>query len=290
MRDFLYLTLYRLFSFIIKVLPTTLRKRLIHGLAWVVYSVSKKHQKRIEKNLELAFPNRYSTKEKRAIGKSAFANLIDTLFGIMQRHTIPKEEVLECVTFSGEEIIESYLKENKQFILITGHFGNWELLSQAISLRFNLPLAAVGRKLDSKAMDRLLRENRERFGIEMIDKRGAMKGCIKAINQNKIVGVLVDQSIRKNYSIDVEFFNQKTTHTPLVSILSRRFGLDIVPIFMSTEDFENYHLSILEPIKSLKTESQEKDLAILTQQQAAVMEKVIKGNPPLWFWMHNRWK
>ncbi|PTB86169.1 hypothetical protein C9925_02265 [cyanobacterium G8-9] len=86
------------------------------------------------------------------------------------------------------------------------------------------------------------------------------------------------------------FFAKKATHTPLASILSRKFGLDLIPAYISTEDYEEYTVKIYEPIKSLKTDNQEEDLAILTQLQADIMEDVIRSNPKQWFWMHRRWK
>ena len=262
----------------------------MRALAWFAYSVSRKHQKIISNNLDIAYQPPLDKAEKKSIGIAAFMNLIDTVFGIMRRDGMRKEEVLENVTFEGSEIIEHYQKEGKNFILLTGHYGNWELLSQSIAIKFNLNLVGVGRKLDSDLMDRVLKENRERFNVEMVYKKGAMKGCIKVINQGKVVGILTDQAIRKNQSIDVEFFGKRATHTPLASMLSRKFGLDMIPAYISTEDYKNYTVKIYEPIVSLKTENQEEDLAILTQLQSDVTEKVIRNNPKQWFWMHRRWK
>lgn len=119
----------------------------------------------------------------------------------------------------------------------------------------------MGRKLDSDLMDKILKENRERFNVEMVYKKGAMKGCIKAISQNKTVGILIDQAIKPHQSIEVNFFGQRATHTPLASILSRKFGIDLIPAFISTDDYLNYHVKIYEPIKSIKTQNQEEDLA-----------------------------
>ena len=124
----------------------------------------------------------------------------------------------------------------------------------------------------------------------MVYKKGALKDCIKVINQNKVVGILTDQSIRKNQSIEVSFFGNKATHTPLASILSRKFELDLIPAYISTENYTKYKVKIYNPIKYIKTDNQEEDLAILTQLQANVMEDVIMKNPKQWFWMHRRWK
>ena len=263
---------------------------LMHMLAKYAYTVSRKHQKIISQNLDIAYQPPLDKNEKKSMGIAAFMNLIDTVFGIMRRDNMKKEEVVSNVTFEGSKIIERYQQEGKNFILVTGHYGNWELLSQSIAIKFNLNLVGVGRKIDSDVMNEVLKNNRERFNVEMVYKKGAMKGCIKAINQGKVVGILTDQAIRKNQSIDVQFFNQTATHTALASVLSRKFELDMIPAYISTEDYRDYKVKIYEPIRYLKTENQEEDLAILTQLQADVTQKVIRSNPKQWFWMHRRWK
>ena len=260
------------------------------GISWLVYSISKKHQQIIHTNLDIAFNKTLTPKEKKSYGISAFTNLLDTTLGIIARDGMKKNKVIENVTFEGEEIVKHYQDAGKKIIFITGHQGNWELLSQSIAIKFDLTLVGVGRKLDSDLMDKVLKENRERFNVEMVYKKGAMKGCIKALSQNKAVGILVDQSIRKNQSIEVDFFEHPVTHTPLASILSRKFEIDLIPAFISTNDYVNYHVKIYEPIKSLKTDNQEEDLAKLTQAQANAMQVAIEAHPKEWFWMHKRWK
>lgn len=288
--DTLYLGLYKLFGFLLWILPAGVIRVLMKGLAWFAYMVSAKHRKIIQSNLDLAYQPPVGDKEKKEIGIHAFMNLIDTVFGIIRRDGMRTDDVLENVSFAGGEIIEKYQKEGKNFILVTGHYGNWELLSQSIAIKFNLTLVGVGRKLDSDLMDKVLKENRERFNVEMVYKQGAIKGCIKSINEGKVIGILTDQGIRKSQSIEVDFFGRRASHTPLASILSRKFDLDLVPAYISTEDYIHYKVKIYEPIKALKTEKQEEDLATLTQAQADIMEQVIKEDPKQWFWMHKRWK
>ena len=290
MLDYVYLGLYKFFGFILWILPDSFIRVLMRGLAWFAYTASTKHQKIISSNLDIAFQPFLDKNEKKRIGVSAFMNLIDTVFGIIRRDGMAKDEVIKNVTFEGSEIIQSYQDAGKNFILVTGHYGNWELLSQSIAIKFDLTLVGVGRKIDSDAMDKVLKVNRERFNVEMVYKKGAMKGCIKSINEGKVVGILTDQAIRKNQSIDVTFFGQEATHTPLASILSRKFELDLIPAYISTDNYKDYTVKIYDPIKYLKTENQEEDLAILTQLQADSMQKVIMQEPKQWFWMHKRWK
>ena len=290
MRDYLYLGLYKSFGALLSILPRKATIKLMRGLAWFAYAVSKKHQGIMNSNLDLAFEGKLSPEEKKRIGIAAFMNLIDTTFGIIKRDKMEKSEVIENVTFENDEIIKAYQKAGKQFIFVTGHYGNWELLSQSIAIHFDLTLVGVGRELDSKVMDDVLIKNRERFNVEMVYKKGAMKGCIRAISQKKTIGVLVDQHLPLAQSINVDFFKHKVTHTPLASILSRKFGLDLIPAYISTDDYENYIVKIYPPIKSLKTENQEEDLESMTKAQAKVLEEVIREKPNQWFWQHKRWK
>jgi len=277
--DYLYLGLYKTFGIILKLLPREAIIKLMKGISWFAYTVSKKHQRIIHTNLDIAFNNKLTKEEKKSYGLSAFMNLLDATLGIIARDGMQKSEVVESVTFEGEEIVQKYQNAGKKIIFVTGHQGNWELLSQSIAIKFNLTLVGVGRELDSKMMDKVLKENRERFNVEMVYKKGAMKGCIKALSQNKAIGILVDQAIRPNQSIEVDFFGQRATHTPLAAILSRKFGIDLIPAFISTEDYKSYHVKIYEPIETLKTENQEEDLAKLTQAQADAMQVSIEAHP-----------
>ena len=290
MLDYVYLGLYRSFAFLVKITPHFLLVKIMHGISWLAYHLSKRRRDIAYDNLEVAFPDSLNTDEKKEIVILAYMNLLDVTFGLMRREGMEKEEVLNNVSFEGTEIIEAYQKQDKQMIFVTGHQGNWELLAQALAIKFDIKPVGVGRKLDSALMDKVLTKNRERFNIDMVYKKGAMKGCIKALNKGKNIWLLTDQSIRKSQSIDVQFFGKKATHTPMASILSHKFDLDLIPVYIDTEDFKHYKVTVHEPIKSIKTDTKEQDLATLTQAQADIMEEVIKKHPKQWFWIHKRWK
>jgi KDO2-lipid IV(A) lauroyltransferase len=290
MVDYLYFGIYKFFGFLLWILPNAVIQKLIVAIAWLAYYISSKHRKIIQINLDIAFGDSLNNREKKEIGIHAFVNLLDTTLGIIRRDGIERDEVIKNISFEGMEIVKKQQDEGKKIIFVTGHQGNWELLSQAIAIKFDLTLVGVGRELDSKLMDRVLKENREQFNVEMVYKKGAMKGCIRALSKRKAVGILVDQSLKLSQSININFFDKPATHTPLASILSRKFGIDLIPAFISTDNYIDYHIKIYEPIKTIKTDNQEDDLAKLTQAQADIMEQVIRENPKQWFWMHKRWK
>lgn len=274
-----------------KVIPILWMNRFLKGLSTLIYRFDKKHHTIINANLNLAFDGTLTQKACDDIGKRTFYNLMQTIIGFMRRNGKPKEALLKNVTFTNEHILQEAIEGHEKIIFVTGHYSNWELLPPAITSKFGITLVGVGRKLDSQLMDSVLIKNREQFGVEMLYKRGAIKGSIKALKENKAIGLLLDQHLgARQGGIEVDFFHHKVMHSPSASILARNFGAKIIPAYISTEDYEHYEVTFYPPIASLKTENKEEDIQVMTQAQASIMEQVIKDKPDEWFWVHKRWK
>jgi len=291
MIDYLYLTLYKFFSFLSKIFPKPLMDSLLKSLSWIAYHTDKKHQRIIHTNLKLAFGENLTPLDYKRIGKRTYYNLLQTIIGFMKRYGKSKEELLKNVSFKNEHILQDAIDKNKKIIFVTGHYSNWELLPPAITAKFGITLVGVGRKLDSEVMDKVLLKNREQFSVEMIYRKGAMKNAIKALKQKKAVGLLMDQSLYEQQgAIKVNFFGKSVGHSPAASVLARMFNAKVIPAFISTDDYENYTVTFYEPLPYIKTDNKEEDIRRMTQAQAEITQQVIEAKPEEWFWVHKRWK
>jgi KDO2-lipid IV(A) lauroyltransferase len=291
MIDYIYLFLYKFFTFLAKILPKKAMDFLLKMLSKFAYKVDKKHNHIINANLKLAFGNNLSQKERDNIAERTFYNLLQTIIGFVKRDGKNQDEILKHITFKNEYFVKEALDNCKKIIFITGHYSNWELLSSVISIKFNINLVAVGRKLDSDLMDKILIKNREQFGVEMIYRKGGVKGIIKALKSGKAVGMLLDQHLgAKQGGIEVEFFNHKVLHSPSASIMARSFEAELIPSYISTDDYLNYTVTFYKPIPHIKTDNKRADIFNMTQAQAKIMEDVIRERPEEWFWVHKRWK
>ena len=289
MIDYFYLSIYKVFSLFIKTLPESWLDNGIQALARFAYFASAKRRRVIHANLEVCFPD-MQEKEKKSIGIHSYQNLLHGIAGFIKREGQSKEEILKNIHFENREILDDLLKQEKKVILVTAHFGTWEILPSAIALGFDIPLSTVGRELDSKLMQKYLKVGREQAGVELINKRGALKGMIKAMGKGRILGLLVDQSLSKSLSVDVDFFGKRVTHTPSVSILARKFDAQIVPIYITSDDFRHHTVTCYPPIMIDKNVDKEEDIKRLNQAQASILESVIKNHTSEWFWSHKRFK
>jgi KDO2-lipid IV(A) lauroyltransferase len=263
----------------------------LKGLSFLVYRLDKKHKHIINANLNLAFGDKLTQLQRDAIGKRTFYNLTQTIIGFMRRSGKSKEELLENVTFKNEHILQNAIDDHKKIIFVTGHYSNWELLPPAITSKFGITLVGIGRQLDSLLMDKVLIKNREQFGVEMLYRRGGIKGSIKALKEGKAIGLLLDQHLgARQGGIEVNFFNYKAMHSPAASVLARNFEADMIPAYISTDDYKHYVVTFYEPILFTKTDNKDADLLKMTQAQANIMQEVITNKPEEWFWVHKRWK
>jgi len=287
--DYLYLALFHFFRFFVRYLPSFLLEPMLNFIAFLFYIFDKKHRRIIRVNLDLAYEDKMSEKEKERITKECYKNLVHYMADFIKNQGISKEELAKKVTFKNEHILKDAMKKYKHIILITAHYGNWELIPLSLAAFF-APLTGVGRVLDTKALNKILQKNREQFDIKMLDKEGAMKGMIKTLKSGRLLGLLVDQNTADKEGVLIEFFGKKARQTHSTALLARKMDAPIIPAFITTNDRKKFLITFYDPIYTAKTADSEKDIIDSTQKQAAAIEKAIRQKPDEWFWFHKRWK
>lgn len=287
--DRIYLIIFKFFRFIVKYSPSFIINNILNLLAFIAYSLDKKHRKIAKVNLDLAFEERKTDQEKEVIIRACYKNLLYNLSEFIKNQGATKEEILSKVVFKNEQVLVEALKQKRKVIVITAHYGNWELIPLSIAAKFT-SVSVVGRDLDSNVMNEILRQNREQFNIELISKEGAMKGMMKALREGRSLGILVDQNTASNEGLLIDFFGKKARHTPSAAILSRKFDAIIIPAFIKTDDFKTFEVSFYEPIETKMSDDKDTDILNSVKKQASITQKIIEEKPDEWFWLHKRWK
>jgi len=245
----------------------------------ILYMLDGKRKKYVFTNLDLVFPE-MSDEEKKALAKKFYENFVFNIFEIFKNRNISKEKLKSKFEVIGLEKVEKYL--DKPVIFMSAHYGNWEMLPLFLGGVLEVPMTVVVRELDNPILNKVFKKNREVFNIKTVDKKGALKKLIKAIKEGRSVGLFVDQNTAKNEGEDVVMFGLKALHTPSAALLSKKFNLPIMPVFIQ-RDNDKYKIIFEEPIM-------EKDIKKSVQLQSDVIEKMIKQKPDEWYWFHRRFK
>lgn len=286
MLDMLYVAIFSFFKFLVKYLPTSWLNAIINGLATIGYILGKKHNKTARVNLDLAFGNRLNQNEKESIVKKCYQNLLHLIKDLIINQSISKEAFLNKVTIHNEHYYREAEAYKKGVIFLTAHYGNWEISSMSVGAKYGA-ISVIGRRLDSPKMNAILENNRQRFNVKLLEKKGAMRGILKALNNGENVGLLVDQNTADSDGILISFFGKKARHTPAAAQFAQKTNSVIIPAFVTTHDNEHYDLTFYPPIfPHTNNESLEEQV----QKQADITQYAIEQKPDEWFWFHRRWK
>lgn len=288
--DRLYFLLYKLFSFFVKNTPFWLQKILFFGIARVLYTLDNNRKKVAKINLDFAYGASMEESEKIRIIKRCYQNLLFYAADSIKNHTATKEEMLKKVTFKNREILDNLLSQKRKIIFISGHYSNWEIIPFALCLGFEFEVSVVGRKFGSPLLDGLLSEHRERMGVKMLDKMNSAKELVKTVSSGRVLGLVVDQNTADSEGLLVNFFGKEARHTPTASNLAIKYDCAIVPVFVRSNDFCNFELTIYEPYITDKSNDKKEEIQKATQFQADITECIIREKPDEWFWFHRRWK
>jgi len=287
--DKIYLFGFYALKFLIAATPKYVYTAIVNALAAIYMRLGKKRFNIVMTNLNLAFGESKTHEQKLEIAKKTYQNFAKFLGVnfILNQHTT-KQKILERVKFKDEKYLLEALKEDRPIIVTTAHYGQWELFSLAMAARFGA-VSILGRKLDSKSIDKILSANRTQFDIELIDKSGAAKQMIKALKSRRLVGILVDQNTSKSDGIEVKFFGKRVLHTPAASIFAQKTNALIVSAFIRQIDDETSEICFFPPLDINKLDKQNAILEA-TQAQASACEAMIRAKADEYFWFHRRFK
>ena len=106
------------------------------------------------------------------------------------------------------------LQKGRGVLVMTSHFGNWELMSLAYSLRYR-PGNIVIRPLDIPFLDSLIANIRTRGGNQIIAKKGSIRKVLRLLAAGEMVGLLIDQNPAWYEGVFVPFFKRSPAQTRL---------------------------------------------------------------------------
>ena len=287
MKDWCYEFTAKLTAFCISRLPRPMALAIGGWLGILAFWFASGQRRLACKHLQqsLDIPDEQSVN---AIVKTCFVNLGKTVVEFMQFPRMNPEQIQKHVKFEGVHHIENALAQGKGAIVLTGHFGNWELLAASITA-IVAPLTPIVRKLRSPRLNALVTNYREKAGYSSIDRDTGVRQALRCLKNNELLGIVADVDTTVN-GVFVNFFG-KPAYTPYSPIaFALKTGAAVLPCFIVRQP-DGSHRAIIEPPLSLERfDVREKELVVNTQKFTEIIESYIRKYPEQWIWMHKRWK
>jgi KDO2-lipid IV(A) lauroyltransferase len=274
-------------SHLARRVPLTASSRLGSALGDAFYYGSPQYRSVALSNLRWAFGNEWPEEKIVRVAREAFRNIGKSAIEFLRMPALTDSDILRLTAYEGREHLDAALARGKGCLLVTAHFGNWELMAARMSLD-GYKLSVIARDADDADANRIINTIREDRGYRVFSRDGSMKPVLQALHRNEFLGILIDQNNTKG--IFVPFFGKLAATATGPAALARSTGAAIVPAF-SIRQPDDTHLISLQPALNLEfTEDKEADLHRATALITAVVEQAVRDHPDQWLWIHNRWK
>jgi len=189
------------------------------------------------------------------------------------------------------------LLRGRPVVMITGHCGNWEVLGYGVSV-LGFPMNALYRPLDNKYLDRWVRAQRERAGLTLLDKFGAMHLLPGLMERRAPVAFVADQNAGDR-GLFVPYFGRLASTYKSIGLLAMRYDAPvIVAMALRVAGPEGgyaaggirHHLFVSDVIEPADWKGQPDPLFYLTARYRWALQKMVRTAPEQYLWMHRIWK
>lgn len=257
----------------------------------LVWAIDRKHRAIGRINIRIAFPEMRDAEADRMI-RACYRRMGTSAAEFLHIPKMDEAYLREHFRIEGAEYIRGTMeREGRPAMVMTGHFGNWELLSHVYGMRI-APVAFIVRPLKSALLDRIVTERREWSGNEVIRKEDSAKEVMKVLRRRTLVGILIDQNVAREKGILVDFFTRKAYTTFGIARLALAMNARIHPGFIFRDPERKFHHTLrFGPAISVDpAPTREEAVARITRKCNEMLENAIREAPDHWMWFHRRWK
>ncbi len=273
------------FLFPFRYMPIPWLHKCGKGIGYLAYIFHSSFRKRSYSNLSLAKSLSLSFEDIQKITLESLQSLAITSLEYAKLSTI--KDLGKLVTCHYHPEVEKLLQKGNQIVFFCSHQANWELLFIEAHYR-GMQGIAIGKPIKNPYLYRWIISIRERFGGKIIEPKNAIKEGLRALKQNKFVGIVGDQAMPSSF-FSSDFLGRKAYTSPLPALLAYRTGHPIVFAEILRRGF-HYHIHYHEPVYPNKETPQEQDISRMMNHILGQLEASILQNPGQWLWAHNRWK
>jgi KDO2-lipid IV(A) lauroyltransferase len=277
-----------LFSFCFNLLGLNLSRKIAPMLAFVFFYFIPIRKNVVIENLQIAFPENDPTANKK-LAFRIYSSFAITLVEIMCLSFLKKSDLADALDCSNPGLIIEKYKEGKGVILLSSHFGNWEIGAIATAIQTQIPFSVVVKPLRNPLVNKWMNKARTKFGNEVVPLGISIRRTYQTLKEKKIVAMVADQRGPME-GVKVDFFGKKVPAYTGPAALSLKTGAPLIcGITIRSEDYK-YKMVLVEISQDKLPEGEEDKILEISQRYISYLENVIREHPEQWLWMHKRWK
>jgi phosphopantetheine--protein transferase-like protein len=259
----------------------------------IVYRLLPYRRRVVLDNLQIVFGNTLSNEQITQLAQAHYAHIWRLMLEFLTFPMMSRSRRARLARVENEQVLRSAHAGGKGVLLLTGHFGNFEVATAAGIMSF--PEAHghfhfVRRPFKPRWLENFVYGRSRRLGFGSLPKQGSLDLFIERLEAGDLILFPFDQFAAGRDGIQVEFFGHPAGTFRSLAIIARATGAPVVPAATWREPDGHHVLRFEEPLTPLECEDYDEEIRRNTRAYNAALERLILRHPEQWWWMHRRWK
>lgn len=275
-----YFTIKAMIS-LLKIFPFHWRSAIMAwGLSKVVAPVAG-YRRRVRDNLDRIWPD-LGAARRNALADDVSRHVGRTICELFSPDDLISMAQRTELKGPGLVAMEEARAANRPVIVISGHFGNYDIIRAGLIAKgFNV--GALYRRMNNPIFHDLYLRNISRIGTPLFERgRPGLGQMVRHLKSGGTLAALND--VRANDGIPLPFFGQAALTATSMAELALRYDAVLVPAYGTRlPDGRGFTADLEAPVAHT-------DPKTMTRALNLSLEARILQNPEQWFWIHNRWK
>lgn len=278
-------SLFSFFQGVIRRLPYRTAMRFADTIAWLGRKLVPSRQRLAARNIQRIFGDRYTPAKCMRIASASTHHLARTMVDTLKLPCFSPDDIRAMVTLEGFEHFQQAFALGRGVIMITGHYGAWELMGARLVLE-GVPLTVLGTATSAAA--RAVNDLRIQAGLQILDPDD-VRGMLSILKKNGCLGILPDLRHCTPSSVRVEFMGISALTAVGVATMALHADCPVVPAFCRRKPDGTAHVTVLPPLELIRSGTREENILLNTAQFNRVISEAIMAEPEQWYWLHDRW-
>jgi KDO2-lipid IV(A) lauroyltransferase len=280
--------LVKILAFLFNILPIGLDLWIGRCCGRMAYGLLFKKRQVVYANLKTVFSATLSPSQIRGVTASVFMNFAQSVVELLCLPKIKRLGFEKYMQVNGKENIDQALAVGKGVILLAVHSGSWELGSVVGGIIRGSYHVVVNDQSKIPKLDKMLNEFRMIAGARVITTGMATKEIIKAMHQNEIVSLVLDQGGKTG--LVVPFLGRTSSMSTGAMRLGLKYGCAVCPVWIERGRNGKHTLSIFPALSLTDTGDLEKDIHTNIVKAADHFEGLIRRHPAEYLWFYKVFK
>ncbi|MBI3074065.1 MAG: lysophospholipid acyltransferase family protein [Deltaproteobacteria bacterium] len=230
----------------------------------------------------------YDTRTARQVARRVYRNLgVNALEFLRLPLLRDPRAVKDFIDTRELTKVDALLARGRGLLVLTAHFGNWELLAASQALA-GYEIAVVTKTMKATRINAFWMKHRAQTGLSLLPASGSGRALIETLKRGASVGFVLDQHTPGGVVVD--FFGRPAATTSGLARLHEISGAPLVPAFLVRTDLCSHRILIGDEIPFTREATREQTVCTMTQKYTHALEAMVRAHPDQWLWLHRRWK